>query len=568
VADPRLDESGSVEVLLAQTRRQVTRFILVATAFVIGAVVIVGAIAGSRALDAGIDSALFDRATRISGAIYEAMQPPASGSPRASETPEASSDLDEGPSASPSVPPTIGPRPSSSNEPSGAPESETPDPTDTPESSQHGRVSTGRDARFLEPRPATVLPGMPRNRVHRDAAPLIPPGLGDEELGAGGPWAVLASDGRILAISAGNYQAGHDGAPSLFPVLTSVAGAATGPVIETVVIGRADYRILTLPLRDPAKAGGPLIGYVQVASRLDVRDAQRQNLIGSLGLVALLALGGALVVALLITRRALAPIAAAAARERAMVASASHELRTPAAVILSSAEILEREKLVKPAGMDLVRGIVAESERLGRLSADLLSISTKAASKEASASVAEAVTGVELRPIDLADVVRAAVERAAPMAQRSGAGLHQQIGTTPLPINGDAGRLMQLLLGLVENALRHSPSGGTVTIGTGLEDGAATAWVDDEGTGIAVADRERIFEPFYRGAGTTRTDGGAGLGLAIARQIVLAHAGTITAATAPSGGARLVVRLPLHDASGNTPPSASGGTPRRSQGRA
>jgi signal transduction histidine kinase len=127
---------------------------------------------------------------------------------------------------------------------------------------------------------------------------------------------------------------------------------------------------------------------------------------------------------------------------------------------------------------------------------------------------------------------------------------------------------MQLLLGLVENALRHSPSGGTVTIGTGLEDGAATAWVDDEGTGIAVADRERIFEPFYRGAGTTRTDGGAGLGLAIARQIVLAHAGTITAATAPSGGARLVVRLPLHDASGNTPPSASGGTPRRSQGRA
>jgi signal transduction histidine kinase len=424
------------------------------------------------------------------------------------------------------------------------------------------------EARDAAPRDAALRDAAPRDAALRDAAPLIPPGLGDEELGAGGPWAVLAPDGTILAISAGNYQSGPDGAPSLFPVLTSVTSAATGSVIETVVIGRANYRILTMPLHDPVKAGGLVIGYVQVASRLDVRDAQRQNLIGSLALVALLALGGALVVALLITRRALAPIAAAAARERAMVASASHELRTPAAVILSSAEILEREKLVKPGGMELVRGIVAESERLGRLSADLLTISIQSPSKEASASVAEAVTDVELRPIDLADVARSAVERATPMAQRSGAGLQQQIGSERLPINGDAGRLMQLLLGLVENALRHSPAGGSVTIGTALDGDHVSAWVDDEGAGIAVADRERIFEPFYRGAGTTRTDGGAGLGLAIARQIVTAHTGAITAETAPSGGARLLVRLPLRQASFDTSPAPSDSKPRRSKGRA
>ena len=106
---------------------------------------------------------------------------------------------------------------------------------------------------------------------------------------------------------------------------------------------------------------------------------------------------------------------------------------------------------------------------------------------------------------------------------------------------------MQLLLGLVDNALRHSPSGGSVTIGAAADGDDAMLWVDDEGSGIAEADRERVFEPFYRGAGTTRTDGGAGLGLAIARQIVVAHGGTIVAERAPSGGARMVVRLPLRD---------------------
>ena len=102
-----------------------------------------------------------------------------------------------------------------------------------------------------------------------------------------------------------------------------------------------------------------------------------------------------------------------------------------------------------------------------------------------------------------------------------------------------------MVLGLVENAIRHSPPAGTVTIGTSVADGFATIWVDDEGPGVPLSERERIFEPFYRGAGQARSHGGAGLGLAIARSIATAHNGTIAAETAVGGGARMIVRIPL-----------------------
>ena len=324
-------------------------------------------------------------------------------------------------------------------------------------------------------------------------------------------------------------------------MITLIDPTATRPSAQTVLIGRTEFRVVTTPIRHPQDPNGKVLGYVQVAGRLDVRDAQRQNLFGSLVLVALLSLGGALVMALLIARRALAPIAAAAARERALVASASHELRTPASVILSSAEILEREGLVKPAGLELLRGIAAESERLGRLSADLLTLS----SRQTNAEGGERMVTVDLQPINLDDVGREVIERAGPLVKRVGLGLRANIGRKRLTIAGDTDRLIQLVLGLVENAIRHSPASGSITIGTSVAEGFATIWVDDEGPGVPLSERERIFEPFYRGAGQPRSHGGAGLGLAIARSIATAHNGTIAAETAVGGGARMIVRIPL-----------------------
>jgi signal transduction histidine kinase len=366
-----------------------------------------------------------------------------------------------------------------------------------------------------------------------DAPPTVPPGIGDEQTGAGGPWAVLAPNGAILA---GAWPVGAS-----FPILAGLEAAERGARTETYLLGGAEYRVVTMPLSHPKDPTHRALAYVQVAARVDVRDAQRQSLYGSLLLVGALAIGTAVLVALSISRRVLAPISAAAARERAMVASASHELRTPASVILSSAEILEREGLVKPAGRDLVRGIVAESERLGRLSADLHTLSSEGA-RDGSSPVAR----VALKPIDLAVVARDAFDRADAIARRAGMSLERDIADGEIPVLGDTDRLIQLVLGLVENAIRHSPKGGSITIGARSTEEVAEIWVDDQGSGIPEEEREKIFEPFYRG-GRRRAagDGGSGLGLAIARAITAAHNGSIAAESAPSGGARLVVRLSI-----------------------
>ena len=98
----------------------------------------------------------------------------------------------------------------------------------------------------------------------------------------------------------------------------------------------------------------------------------------------------------------------------------------------------------------------------------------------------------------------------------------------------------------MENAIRHSPPGGTITIGAVARDGSVELWVDDEGLGIPEEERELVFDPFYRSPrDRSSRDGGSGLGLAIARSIVVAHGGSLTAESSPSGGARLVARIPL-----------------------
>ena len=511
-----------IEALLARTRRQMSLFILGATALIVAVVGVGGAVAGNSALDAGLDNALVARAERIVLEIQEELPPlpEVSPGPDASPEPSASPSESEEPDESEEPGEDRSPRPSSDIPmPSG-------DPDDDDEGDDDG--DSGR-----APSAVSVL-FVVRSGAHRDdAPPSIPPGITDEEFGAGGPWAVLDATGAILARSAGGNAE--------FPIITLLDATATRPTAKTVLIGRTEFRVVTTPIRHPQDPNGKVLGYVQVAGRLDVRDAQRQNLFGSLVLVALLSLGGALVMALLIARRALAPIAAAAARERALVASASHERRTAASVILSSAEILEREGLVKPAGLELLHGIAAESERLGRLSADLLTLS----SRQASAEGGERMVTVDLQPINLDDVAREAVERAGPLVKRVGLGLRANIGRKRLTILGDTDRLIQLVLGLVENAIRHSPTGSSVTIGTSAADGFATIWVDDEGPGVPLSERERIFEPFYRGAGQPRSHGGAGLGLAVARSIATAHHGTIAAETAVGGGARMIVRIPL-----------------------
>lgn len=315
------------------------------------------------------------------------------------------------------------------------------------------------------------------------------------------------------------------------PVALALPGAtAAGGDLRTVNLGGVSVRILTLAIGAASKPAG----FVQAGFVLTLHDAQSASLVLAISLVGLVGLGGAGLVTLLVTRRALAPIRTSFDAQLRFVADASHELRTPAALIRATAEVLARESLVSPEAGPLIEDIVAESDRLGRLVGDLLTLSTGGS--------AEVI--LEPQPLDLAELARTIVRRVEPLAGERGVGIVVAAPAAVL-VEGDRDRLLQLILILVDNAIDHSPSGSPVEVEIGRRGPAALLCVTDHGPGVPVEARERIFQPFARlDPRLRRRRGGAGLGLAIARHLVVAHGGRISVVAGPAGGARFEVTLP------------------------
>ena len=128
------------------------------------------------------------------------------------------------------------------------------------------------------------------------------------------------------------------------------------------------------------------------------------------------------------------------------------------------------------------------------------------------------------------------------------AGVEVRIDAEPVPLSGDVGRLRQLVVILVDNAIRHASAAAatgiaSVEVSVKAVEGSAVLTVDDDGPGLRPEDLPRVFDRFWRAPDAP--DGGTGLGLAIARWVVERHGGTITAANRPTGGARFEVRLPI-----------------------
>jgi signal transduction histidine kinase len=320
------------------------------------------------------------------------------------------------------------------------------------------------------------------------------------------------------------------------PDAAAVAGAqSTGRDLRTVDAGGVEVRLLTVPIA--ALNGVRVVGYVQAGYVLTLHNRQSDSLVTATALVALVGLLGAALVTLLVTGRALVPIRRSFEGQRRFVADASHELRTPAALIRANAEVIERENLVTDAGRPLVEDIVAEADRLGRLVADLLTLASTDATGLA----------LERRPVDVAEIAAETVRGAAALAAERGVRLAVD-APDPGVVSGDRDRLTQLLLILLDNAIDHSPPDGTVTVRVLQHDMWVELEVTDEGQGIPADQRERIFEPFRHLPGVRRDRaGGTGLGLAIGRRIATAHDGTVVAVDAPDGGARFVVSLPASD---------------------
>lgn len=219
------------------------------------------------------------------------------------------------------------------------------------------------------------------------------------------------------------------------------------------------------------------------------------------------------------------------ALEQSFLLSVSHDLRTPLTSIRGYAEAISDGATRDPQWAAGV--ILQESRRLERLVRDLLDLAKLQA------------RGFSLQPgrYDLSQLAVEAVEGVAPDAAAAGVRL---VAAAPSPafVSVDADRMAQVLANLVENAMKYA--NGAVQVGTATVAGTAMVWVDDDGPGIAPDDRPFVFERLYVSRRQPeRAEIGSGLGLAIVHELVTAMGGTVAAESAPSGGARMVVRLPL-----------------------
>lgn len=217
------------------------------------------------------------------------------------------------------------------------------------------------------------------------------------------------------------------------------------------------------------------------------------------------------------------------------VSVVSHELRTPLSAILGWAGMLQRGTLSSEKTTRALQSIADNASRQARLIEELLDFSRIAAGR----------TSLHMERVDMRELIRSVVESMVPTAAARGLDL-QLSPAPPVDVDGDIRRLEQVFFNLIDNALKFTPKGGRVALDVRIVDGQVEVRVSDNGAGIEPEFLPRVFDRFRQADSTTsRAHGGLGLGLSIAKQLVEAHKGTISAESAGKGhGATFIVRLP------------------------
>jgi signal transduction histidine kinase len=245
------------------------------------------------------------------------------------------------------------------------------------------------------------------------------------------------------------------------------------------------------------------------------------------------------------------------ASQRAFVADASHELRTPLTVIRGQLEVLAAHPDPSAVEVRRVERLVQdEITRLSRLANDLLLLART-----------DEPEFLRLAPIELQPFVTNLWAGVIGVGER-----HFDLGVVPAGVlRADADRLAQAIRNLTANAMDHtSPGDGLVSLNIAAGDSDRIRFVvADDGPGIPVDQRDRVFDRFYRtDRARNRTDGGTGLGLAIVRAIVLAHGGSVAASDRPGGGTQVVIELPGFTPAGDRPQQGRDERPQQRGGRA
>lgn len=227
------------------------------------------------------------------------------------------------------------------------------------------------------------------------------------------------------------------------------------------------------------------------------------------------------------------------AREHEFAADASHELRTPLTVLSLGVESLQNDDESKLSGFaqEVLRDMQHETKYMSRLIEALL---TLARGDEENTPLARA-------KVDLTEVAVKVCNKMRPLAAKKGLGLEYAAGDAPqVFILGDKNKMEQLLIIFIDNAIKYSES-GTITVTVDADSMHAVIKVMDEGIGISESDAQKIFERFYRvDKARSRAVGGFGLGLNIARIIVVRHGGTVSVKPRSPHGSIFTVRLPLY----------------------
>ncbi len=369
------------------------------------------------------------------------------------------------------------------------------------------------------------------------------------------------TDGRVIS----NSDLRLEDAPEN----TAAKNPPASPTFSTIVVDDVTYRLLSVPITSQGQA----VGVFQVALSQAPATSTATRVAVALSAAGLLALALGVPLSYWATRRALVPLTTMAADaeevtlhdpgrrieyegprdelgsladslnamlsrlerayddQRRFVADASHELRTPVAVVRGNVELLRAGALDADGADESLAMIETEAVRMSRLLDELLALARL-----------ESGTKRQFQPLELRTLVDEVAARGRALGEREFAVL----GECGLWIEGDPDLLDQAFVNIVKNAIAHTAQGGTITLACSAEDGRARVTITDDGPGIPEADVERVFDRFYRAQGGRRdaNGGGAGLGLAIAQRLIQLHGGEITAGNVSPHGARFTIELP------------------------
>jgi len=356
-----------------------------------------------------------------------------------------------------------------------------------------------------------------------------PPGSGSEFDPGGYFYAISDTDGQILKGSA------YLDTQALASSTTLVKAMDNGDTFADTKSSKGEpQRIYAFAV---TVNGTP--GVVQIGRSTEPEEAAlsqlRIVLLAVLAVSIVPAVGGGY----LLSGRALRPIKTAMDSQRTFIADASHELRTPVAVVRTNAELLKRHlgpDTGHTAASDQVAldDILSESDRLGRMVDQMLTLAEADAGQRT-------VLSSEISLNELIDEVARSMRSIAETRQM----LLETRLTDDVSVNGDPGRLRELVSVLLDNAVKYADAGGRVEVALRKEHRKAIIEVSNNGPGIPRDALPHVFDRFYRvDEARSRESGGTGLGLAIARHIVDAHGGTINIESSAGAGTKVTVELP------------------------